>query len=211
MKLYGGFFKRAFDFAGAAVLILALSPLYLLCYFLIKKNMGSPAIFSQQRPGRGAKIFKIYKFRSMKNTVDADGNPLPDEERITPLGAFLRKTSLDELPQLFNVLKGDMSFIGPRPLLPQYLPYYTEREKLRHTVRPGITGLAQINGRNCTTWDKKLEFDAQYVETLSFFDDVKIALLTVKNVLCHKDVQPVSQEGYLDEIRRNAKKPDSRQ
>lgn len=210
MKLYGGFFKRALDFAGAAVLILALSPLYLLCYFLIKKNMGSPAIFSQQRPGRGAKIFKIYKFRSMKNTVDADGNPLPDEERITPLGAFLRKTSLDELPQLFNVLKGDMSFIGPRPLLPQYLPYYTEREKLRHTVRPGITGLAQINGRNCTTWDKKLEFDAQYVETLSFFGDVKIALLTVKNVLCHKDVQPVSQEGYLDEIRRNAKKPDSR-
>lgn len=204
MKLYGEFFKRAFDFAGAAVLILALSPLYLLCYFLIKKNMGSPAIFSQQRPGRGAKIFKIYKFRSMKNTVDADGNPLPDEERITPLGAFLRKTSLDELPQLFNVLKGDMSFIGPRPLLPQYLPYYTEREKLRHTVRPGITGLAQINGRNCTTWDKKLEFDARYVETLSFFGDVKIALLTVKNVLCHKDVQPVSQEGYLDEIRRGA-------
>ena len=211
MKLYGGFFKRVFDFAGAAVLILILSPLYLLCYFLIKKNMGSPAIFSQQRPGRDAKLFKIYKFRSMKNTVDADGNPLPDEERITPLGAFLRKTSLDELPQLFNVLKGDMSFIGPRPLLPQYLPYYTEREKLRHTIRPGITGLAQINGRNCTTWDKKLELDAQYVETLSFFGDVKIVLLTVKNVLCHKDVQPVSQEGYLDEIRRGAKKPDSRQ
>ena len=154
MKLYANFFKRIIDFTGALFLVILLSPVYAICYILIKINMGSPVLFTQERPGKNERIFKIYKFRSMSSAKDENGNLLPDKDRITNLGIFLRKTSLDEIPQFFNVLKGDMSFIGPRPLLPRYLPFYTTREKSRHTVRPGITGLAQVNGRNNLTWNE---------------------------------------------------------
>ena len=154
-------------------------------------NKGAGAFFFQERPGKNEKIFKVIKFKSMTDERDAEGNLLPDKDRITPIGKFVRKTSIDELPQLINVLKGDMALIGPRPLLPEYLPYYTERERLRHTVRPGISGWAQVNGRNNVTWDQKLELDAYYVEHLSFKMDVKVIFTTIKNVLCGKDVNVV--------------------
>ena len=198
MKIYGNFLKRIIDFIGALLLIILLSPAYVICYILIRINMGLPVFFTQDRPGKDERIFQIYKFRTMNSAKDKDGNLLPDKDRITNLGIFLRKTSLDEIPQFFNVLKGDMSFIGPRPLLPRYMPYYTEREKLRHTVRPGITGLAQVNGRNCIKWDDKLEFDVKYVEKLSFLLDVNIGLQTIKKVLMRKGVEAASSEQFLD-------------
>ena len=165
--------------------------------------MGSPVLFTQDRPGKNEKIFKIYKFRSMNSATDGNGNLLPDKDRVTKLGLFLRKTSLDEIPQFFNILKGDMSFIGPRPLLPRYLPFYTAREKLRHTIRPGITGLAQVNGRNNLTWDEKLDFDTQYATQLSFFLDLKIAYTTIIKVLKRSDVKTDGQDPFLDEERQN--------
>lgn len=201
MNLYRSCFKRIVDFAGAAVLVCLLSPVFLACYVLVRMKMGSPVLFTQTRLGKGERAFKIYKFRSMTSATDSSGNLLPDAERITKLGVFLRKTSLDELPQLFNVLRGDMSFIGPRPLLPRYLPYYTEREKLRHTVRAGITGLAQINGRNNLSWNDRLEYDAKYAENLSFLGDMKIAAITVVKVLERSNVKTDSQDPFLDEER----------
>lgn len=200
--MYKRFFKRIIDFVFALAIIAALSPIYVILSILIKIKMGSPVIFSQTRPGLNEKPFNIYKFRSMSEKRDKDGNLLPDRERITPLGKFLRKTSLDEIPQFFNVLKGDMSFIGPRPLLTQYLPYYTREEKLRHSVRPGVTGLAQAKGRNTISWDSKLALDVEYVKTLSFFNDVKIALLTIGKVLARSEVIAVPVEKYLDDERR---------
>lgn len=200
--MYKRFFKRIIDFALALAIIAALSPIYVILSILIKIKMGSPVIFSQTRPGLNEKPFNIYKFRSMNEKRDKDGNLLPDRERITPLGKFLRKTSLDEIPQFFNVLKGDMSFIGPRPLLTQYLPYYTREEKLRHSVRPGVTGLAQAKGRNTISWDSKLALDVEYVKTLSFFNDLKIALLTIGKVLARSEVIAVPVEKYLDDERR---------
>ena len=200
--MYRRFFKRFFDIAGSFSILLALSPVFLLVWVLVRVKMGSPAIFRQARPGRNEKIFYVMKFRSMTNATDACGNLLPDKDRITLLGKILRKTSLDELPQMVNVLKGDMSFIGPRPLLPRYLPYYTEEEKLRHSVRPGISGLAQVNGRNCISWDEKLAYDVQYAKNVTFLGDFKIGLLTVKKVLCGSDISTVSNEGFLDEVRK---------
>ncbi len=200
--MYKRFFKRIIDFALALAIIAALSPIYVILSILIKIKMGSPVIFSQTRPGLNEKPFNIYKFRSMNEKRDKDGNLLPDRERITSLGKFLRKTSLDEIPQFFNVLKGDMSFIGPRPLLTQYLPYYTREEKLRHSVRPGVTGLAQAKGRNTISWDSKLALDVEYVKTLSFFNDLKIALLTIGKVLARSEVIAVPVEKYLDDERR---------
>ncbi|PWM31466.1 MAG: sugar transferase [Verrucomicrobia bacterium] len=200
--MYKRFFKRPIDFALALAIIVALSPIYVVLSILIKIKMGSPVIFSQTRPGLNEKPFNIYKFRSMTQKRGKDGNLLPDRERITTLGKFLRKTSLDEIPQFFNVLKGDMSFIGPRPLLTQYLPYYTQEEKLRHSVRPGVTGLAQAKGRNTISWDSKLALDVEYVKTLSFFNDVKIALLTIGKVLARSEVIAVPVEKYLDDERR---------
>ncbi len=205
MNLYRNYFKRIIDFAGAAVLLCLLSPVLLACCVLVRIKMGSPVLFTQTRIGRGERAFKIYKFRSMTSAADKNGNLLPDSERITKLGIFLRKTSLDELPQLFNVLRGDMSFIGPRPLLPRYLPYYTEREKLRHTVRSGITGLAQINGRNNLSWDDKLEYDAEYAENITFFGDMKIAAITVVKVLKRSNVKTDSRDSFLDEERGRGK------
>ena len=181
--MYKHFFKRILDFIAALLLIILFSPIMLWAAWRIRRELGSPVLFTQARPGLNAKIFKIYKFRTMSVERDKNGNLLPDELRLKSFGAKLRASSIDELPQLFNVLKGDMSFIGPRPLLVEYLPLYSPRQASRHSVRPGITGLAQVNGRNDISWAAKLEYDALYAENLSFLLDIKIALLTIKKVL----------------------------
>ena len=181
--MYKHFFKRILDFIAALLLIILFSPIMLWAAWRIRRELGSPVLFTQARPGLNAKIFKIYKFRTMSDERDENGNLLPDELRLKGFGAKLRASSIDELPQLFNVLKGDMSFIGPRPLLVEYLPLYSPRQATRHSVRPGITGLAQVNGRNDISWAAKLEYDALYAENLSFLLDIKIALLTIKKVL----------------------------
>lgn len=187
--MYRNLIKRVVDFLFAFCLITALLPLLIvLTIWLHFANKGAGVFFSQERPGKDERIFNLYKFKSMTDERDTEGNLLPDAQRITNVGRFIRKTSLDELPQLWNVLKGDMSFIGPRPLLVRYLPYYTEREHHRHDVRPGITGLAQVNGRNHIEWDKRLALDVQYVNDLSFSLDVSILFKTIINVLKHKDV-----------------------
>ena len=181
--MYKHFFKRILDFIAALLLLILFSPIMLWAAWRIRRELGSPVLFTQARPGLNAKIFKIYKFRTMSDERDKNGNLLPDELRLKGFGAKLRASSIDELPQLFNVLKGDMSFIGPRPLLVEYLPLYSPRQASRHSVRPGITGLAQVNGRNDISWVAKLEYDALYAENLSFLLDIKIALLTIKKVL----------------------------
>ena len=200
--MYKVFFKRFLDFFGALFLIILTSPLMVLTYFLIRKNISKSAIFTQSRPGLDEKIFKIYKFKTMSDERDANGKLLSDELRLNEYGKKIRALSLDELPQLFNVLKGDMSFIGPRPLLIEYLPLYNEEQKLRHSVRPGITGLAQVNGRNAISWAKKFEFDTHYAKNLSFALDLKIALLTIKKVI-KKD--GVSKEGMATTEKFNGK------
>ena len=190
--MYKHFFKRIFDFILSLLAIICLSPLLLVVtIWLHFANKGAGAFFFQERPGKDEKIFKVIKFKSMTDERDAEGNLLPDKDRITTVGKIVRKTSLDELPQLFNVLKGDMALIGPRPLLPEYLPYYTEIEKKRHTVRPGISGWAQCPGRNNLSWDDKLALDVYYVEHLSFWMDLRIIFTTIKNVLSNKDVNVV--------------------
>ena len=191
--MYKHFFKRVIDFTIVLVTLLIIWPVLLvITIWLHFANKGAGAFFTQERPGKDGKIFKVIKFKSMTDERDADGNLLPDAQRLTKVGSFVRKTSIDELPQLINVLKGDMALIGPRPLLPEYMPYYTEREQLRHTVRPGITGWAQVNGRNNVSWDQKLEYDAFYVEHLSLGMDIKVLITTIKNVLERKDVVVVS-------------------
>lgn len=204
--MYKSFFKRLIDFSIVFVALLIIWPLLLIItIWLHFANKGAGAFFFQERPGKDEKIFRVIKFKSMTDERDSEGNLLPDTKRLTKIGAFIRKTSIDELPQLINVLKGDMALIGPRPLLPEYLPYYTQREQLRHTVRPGITGWAQVNGRNNVTWDHKLELDAYYVEHLSFMMDVKVLFTTIKNVVCSKDVVvvPSTKAGKLNVERAN--------
>ncbi|WP_096026786.1 undecaprenyl phosphate N,N'-diacetylbacillosamine 1-phosphate transferase [Campylobacter lanienae] len=181
--MYRNFFKRLFDILGALILIILTLPIMIWAYFAIKKHLGSPVIFTQSRPGKDEKIFQIYKFRSMSNATDQNGNLLSDEIRLGEFGKKLRALSIDELPQLFNILKGDMSFIGPRPLLIEYLPLYSKEQKRRHNVRPGITGLAQVNGRNAISWREKFEFDIYYADNLSLILDIKIALKTIKKVI----------------------------
>lgn len=181
--MYKHFFKRILDFIAALLLLILFLPIMLWAAWRIRRELGSPVLFTQARPGLNAKIFKIYKFRTMSDERDENGNLLPDELRLKGFGAKLRASSIDELPQLFNVLKGDMSFIGPRPLLVEYLPLYSPRQASRHSVRPGITGLAQVNGRNDISWAAKLEYDALYAENLSFLLDIKIAILSIKKVL----------------------------
>ena len=181
--MYKHFFKRILDFIAALLLLILFSPIMLWAAWRIRRELGSPVLFTQARPGLNAKIFKIYKFRTMSDERDKNGNLLPDELRLKGFGAKLRASSIDELPQLFNVLKGDMSFIGPRPLLVEYLPLYSPRQASRHSVRPGITGLAQVNGRNDISWAAKLEYDALYARNLSFLLDIKIAILSIKKVL----------------------------
>lgn len=187
--MYKHFFKRLFDFViSLTALLLVGWLLIVVAVWLHFANKGAGAFFLQERPGKGEKIFKVIKFKTMTDERDANGTLLPDEERITKVGGFVRSTSIDEIPQLINVLKGDMSFIGPRPLLVKYLPYYTDEERIRHTVRPGISGWAQVNGRNTINWDKKLALDVEYVKNLSFLMDVKVLLKTIHNVLARTDV-----------------------
>ena len=180
--------KRIVDILVSFFGIVLLTPIFLLVAFLIRKNLGSPVIFSQIRPGIDGKPFKMYKFRSMKNAIDTSGNPLPDAERLTPFGQKLRSTSLDELPELWNVLKGDMSLVGPRPLLMEYLPLYDKEQYRRHEMRPGITGWAQINGRNAISWEDKFKLDVWYVDNQSLKLDLKILLLTIKKVFIKEGV-----------------------
>lgn len=206
--MYKNCFKRVIDFILVFCVLSVIWPILLvITIWLHFANKGAGAFFFQERPGKNEKIFKVIKFKSMTDERDAEGNLLPNEQRITPVGRFVRKTSIDELPQLINVLKGDMSLIGPRPLLPEYLPYYTQREKLRHTVRPGITGWAQVNGRNTVKWDDRLELDAYYVEHISFAFDCKIVLKTILNVLSRKDIEVVPT-GRLLSVERKGKKLD---
>lgn len=197
--------KRLMDILVSSVLLIFFLPVMALIAFLILLTMGRPILFKQERLGYMERPFTLLKFRTMRNAYAGDGRPLPDAERLTRLGAFLRRTSLDELPQLWNVLRGDMSLVGPRPLFPHYLPYYTERERLRHTVRPGITGLAQIEGRNHLSWDERLELDVQYVERQSLWMDLQILFRTVYRVLRRDGVIviPGMVQGPLDVVRRN--------
>lgn len=203
--MYKNFFKRIIDFTLALVGLVALSPLFLFVWVLLTiANRGAGAFFFQERPGRDAKIFRVVKFRSMNDKRDAEGNLLPDAERLTKIGKFVRATSLDEIPQLLNVLKGDMSLVGPRPLLVQYLPLYSEVQKRRHEVRPGITGWAQVNGRNAISWTRKFEYDVWYVENLSLFLDFKILILTIKKVFVRQGISQ-SGEATMEVFRGNNK------
>lgn len=186
--------KRLFDFIVALSALFTLLPVTIVVALLIRFKLGSPILFTQNRPGLHGKVFKMMKFRSMLDAKDKHGNLLPDNERMTKFGSFLRSTSLDELPGLFNVLKGDMSLVGPRPLLVQYLPLYSTEQARRHNVRPGITGWAQVNGRNAISWDKKFKFDVWYVDNQSFFLDLKILFLTVKKVFVREGI---SADGHV--------------
>ena len=202
--LYERFFKRPIDFVLSLAALIFLSPILLLVAFLVCLKLGSPVLFSQERPGKNEKIFKIYKFRSMTDKRDKNGELLPDAERLTKFGKILRSTSVDELPELFNIVKGDMSIVGPRPLLPQYLPYYREEERERHAIRPGLTGLAQIHGRNHVMWDERIALDVQYARKITFLGDVIIILQTVVKVLKRSDVA-VKRIPPLDQVRREEK------
>lgn len=188
--IYRKYIKRLFDIILSLAAIIILSPVYLVLFILVRVKLGSPVLFHQDRPGKDGRIFHMYKFRSMTDERDENGELKPDEVRLTPFGRKLRATSLDELPELFCILKGDMSLVGPRPLLVQYLPLYNERQAHRHDVRPGLTGWAQVNGRNTLTWPQKFEYDVEYTEKMSFLMDVKILFLTVANVLKHEGISP---------------------
>ena len=184
--------KRLFDITAATAALVVLSPVYAITAYKVNKNLGSPVLFRQTRPGLDGNPFEMIKFRTMKDAIDSAGNPLPDSERLTDFGKALRNSSLDELPELWNVIKGDMSLVGPRPLLMEYLPLYSKEQARRHNVRPGITGYAQVNGRNAIDWDKKFELDTWYVDNQSLWLDIKILLKTVKKVVI-KD--GISEEG----------------
>ena len=180
--------KRLFDITVATIALVVLSPVYALVAYKVKKNLGSPVLFRQTRPGQHGVPFEMIKFRSMNDAIDADGNPLPDSERLTVFGQSLRNSSLDELPELWNVIKGDMSLVGPRPLLMEYLPLYNQHQARRHNARPGVTGYAQVNGRNAIGWDEKFELDTWYVDHQSLWLDIKILFKTIKKVLVKEDV-----------------------
>ena len=191
--MYGNFIKPTFDFIIAFSALIVLSPFLLLFIFLLTIANGGNPFFLQCRPGKNGRIFKIIKFKTMTNERSADGNLLPDAERLTKIGKFVRKTSVDEIPQLFNVIKGDMSIVGPRPLLPEYLSLYSKRQQKRHEVRPGITGWAQVNGRNAVTWNEKLEMDAWYVENMNPLLDLRILFKTMNKVLVSEGINSVGQ------------------
>ena len=195
--------KRLLDFLLSSAALLILSPVLLILALLVRLKLGSPVLFRQERPGKGERIFTLCKFRTMTDQRDEEGNLLPDSVRLTKFGSFLRSTSLDELPELLNIWEGDMSLIGPRPLLVSYLPWYTEEERLRHTVRPGLTGLAQVSGRNYLDWDRRLAKDVEYVKNLSFFMDLKVLWMTVAVVLKRNEVAEDTSvsEGNLAKIR----------
>lgn len=186
--IYRTFVKRWMDFTLSLITILILSPVLLIVAVLVRVKLGSPVLFKQERPGRNEKVFMMYKFRTMTDERNENGELLPDSVRLTKFGKFLRSTSLDELPELFNILKGDMSIIGPRPLLVQYLPLYNQHQKRRHEVRPGLSGLAQVSGRNAISWEEKFNLDVEYVDNVSFIEDWKIILLTVKKVFAREGI-----------------------
>lgn len=186
--------KRLMDFTIASIALVVLSPIFILVAYKVRKNLGSPIFFYQERPGKDAKIFKMIKFRSMKDAIDKEGNLLPDDQRITPFGHKLRATTLDEMPQLINVLKGDMSIVGPRPQMKDFLEHYTPEQMRRHEVRPGMTGLAQVSGRNNLSWEEKFELDVQYVEQYSIWLDTKIMFKTVKVMLNKEGINAPDQE-----------------
>lgn len=186
--MYAKYIKRILDLILSLMALIVLMPLMIIIGILVRINLGSPIIFKQKRPGKYEKIFTLYKFRTMTDKRDIDGNLLPDEYRLTKFGKFLRSTSLDELPELINIIKGDMAIVGPRPLLVEYLPYYTEEEKHRHDVRPGLTGLAQVNGRNLLEWDERLKKDLEYINSISVKNDLFIIFRTIINVIKRKDI-----------------------
>ncbi|WP_210364524.1 sugar transferase [Bacillus sp. REN3] len=186
--VYRRYFKRPMDFLLATIAIIVLSPIFLVVAILVRTKLGSPILFKQQRPGLNEKVFTMYKFRTMTDKKDENGELLPDSMRLTKFGRFLRSTSLDELPELFNILKGDMSIVGPRPLLVQYLPLYNAHQKKRHIVRPGLSGLAQVSGRNAISWEEKFDLDVQYVNHVSFIEDWKIIFLTIKKVFVREGI-----------------------
>ena len=208
--MYAKCFKRVIDFLLSLIALSVLSPVLLILIIVGAIAMKGNPFFTQSRPGRGEKIFKLIKFRTMSNARDKDGNLLPDDQRLCGYGKFLRSTSLDELPELFNILVGHMSILGPRPLLVEYLPWYTETERLRHSVRPGLTGWAQVNGRNSVDWDRRFALDVEYVRNLTFRMDVKILFLTVKSVLSRSNVAEDTRvaEGNFADIRRAATQAD---
>ena len=183
--------KRLFDIIASSIALVLLSPIYLLVAYKVKKNLGSPVLFKQIRPGLNGKPLEMIKFRTMRDAIDKNGELLPDAERLTPFGKMLRSTSLDELPEFWNVLKGDMSLVGPRPLLMEYLPLYTKEQAKRHNVKPGITGYAQVNGRNAISWEQKFELDTWYVENRSFWLDIHILFKTVLKVVNKDDINAV--------------------
>ena len=185
---YEKYIKRLLDFTLSILALIILSPVLLVTALLVRIKLGSPIIFHQERPGKSEKIFRLYKFRSMTDECDENGNLLPDNERLTRFGKILRSTSLDELPELWNILRGDMSIVGPRPLLVKYLPLYNEEQRHRHDVRPGLTGWAQANGRNAISWEEKFKLDVWYVQHISFLVDVKVIFMTVKKVFCRDGI-----------------------
>lgn len=200
--MYRKFFKRLLDILLSGFALIILSPFLLVVAVLVRIKLGSPVIYKQERPGKDEKIFKLFKFRSMSNATDGNGKLLPDTQRLTKFGRILRATSLDELPELVNILKGDMSIVGPRPLAVVYLPFYTNRERHRHDVRPGLTGLAQVSGRNSISWDSKFKYDIEYIKNLSFANDVKIVFLTVKKVFIREGIgQGEQHPGNLYDVR----------
>lgn len=186
--IYRKLIKRPMDIVLSLIAIIILSPVFLIIAALVRTRLGSPIFFKQKRPGLNGKIFEMYKFRTMTNQRDKKGNLLPDEVRLTKFGRLLRSTSLDELPELFNILKGDMSIVGPRPLLVQYLPLYNSHQKRRHEVRPGLSGLAQVKGRNAISWEEKFNLDVEYVDNVNFIGDTKIILLTIKKVVLREGI-----------------------
>ena len=186
--MYAKYIKRILDLILSLMALIVLMPLMIIIGILVRINLGSPIILKQKRPGKNEKIFTLYKFRTMTDKRDIDGNLLPDEYRLTKFGKFLRSTSLDELPELINIIKGDMAIVGPRPLLVEYLPYYTEEEKHRHDVRPGLTGLAQVNGRNAISWEEKLKYDTEYIKKIYFNSDLKIIFKTIKKTIKREDI-----------------------
>lgn len=185
--IYEKYFKRPLDFICGMAAIIVFSPLYIIIAILVRIKLGTPVLFTQERPGKDEKIFKLYKFRTMTDATDDEGNLLSDEERLTSFGKFLRATSLDEIPEAFNIVKGDMSVIGPRPLLVKYLPLYNEEQKHRHDVKPGLSGLAQINGRNTATWQERFAYDITYVQKITFLGDIKIIFKTVGKAFIKKE------------------------
>ena len=203
--IYEKYIKRMLDIVCSLTVLLVFWWIYIILAVLVRIKLGSPILFKQARPGKNEKIFYLYKFRTMTDEKDEKGNLLPDEVRLTKFGKWLRGTSLDELPEVFNILKGDMSMIGPRPLLVKYLPYYKDEERMRHNVRPGLSGLAQVNGRNAISWEEKFRYDVDYVSNISFIGDVKIILKTIKKVFIKSEGIVLNALEDLDIYRENEK------